>query len=583
MTKKLPQILAKEILIEYTGNNNQILEWKRRCLSSKIYVLTKTQSDYIIKHHKEKSKVVRNYIELSVSFGKKIMEDYKLDEPLKNIWCEKLLCETDGAYHIYGKYFDIEQLRFFWIPKGAIIPREKKINYEIDYSKYDHRPLLPHQKVAVEKLLANKRFILADDQGTGKTTSAVIAALESNVKKILVICPASLKINWKREFENYTDKSIYIIEGSNFKDADINIVNYDIIKNYYTTDKEKEDQFIFNNSDYDLVIVDEAHYLCNSDAKRTKLMNKFLEDQEFVWLLSGTPMTSRPINYYNLLKIIRSPLTISYKHYVTRYCAGYRFKVGNRKIWNTKGASNLDELRENTKHVVLRRLKTDILDLPEKIISELYLELNDVVYNTEFTKLLKIEKEEIGSDVLSVQLNQIMTMRHHLALKKISYTCEIIDKYLDENKKIIIFTNFTSVVDELHHIYKKKSVVLDGRMSKTERQKSVDKFQQDPDVKIFISNIIAGGVGITLTEAECTIMNDLSFVPSHHAQAEDRSYRYGQKNNVIIYYPIFENTIEKIIYNIVNSKKHIIDTVMGDNIEKTVFKEIMDQIKSGAS
>jgi SNF2 family DNA or RNA helicase len=101
-------------------------------------------------------------------------------------------------------------------------------------------------------------------------------------------------------------------------------------------------------------------------------------------------------------------------------------------------------------------------------------------------------------------------------------------------------------------------------MSKERRQDSVDRFQNDDKIKIFISNIVAGGVGITLTAAEVVIMNDLSFVPAHHSQAEDRAFRYGQKKNVSVYYPIFENTIERIVYNILNKKKNIIDQVMGD-------------------
>ena len=102
-------------------------------------------------------------------------------------------------------------------------------------------------------------------------------------------------------------------------------------------------------------------------------------------------------------------------------------------------------------------------------------------------------------------------------------------------------------------------------MSKPERQHSVDSFQENDKIKVFVGNIKAAGVGITLTAAEAVIMNDISFLPSDHAQAEYRAYRYGQKNNVLVYYPIFENTIEGIIYDILNNKKQVIATVMGDN------------------
>ena len=116
-------------------------------------------------------------------------------------------------------------------------------------------------------------------------------------------------------------------------------------------------------------------------------------------------------------------------------------------------------------------------------------------------------------------------------------------------------------------------------MWKPERKFSIDKFQEDDDVKVFVGNIKAAGVGITLTAGEVVIMNDLSFVPSDHSQAEDRAYRYGQKNNVLVYYPIFENTIEGIIYDILKSKKNVFETVMGDNEGRgDIVEEILNMI-----
>jgi SWI/SNF-related matrix-associated actin-dependent regulator 1 of chromatin subfamily A len=116
-------------------------------------------------------------------------------------------------------------------------------------------------------------------------------------------------------------------------------------------------------------------------------------------------------------------------------------------------------------------------------------------------------------------------------------------------------------------------------MSKPSRQHSVDEFQDNDKVRVFVSNLKAGGVGITLTAAEAVIFNDISFVPSDMAQAEDRAYRYGQKNNVLIYYPLFDNTIEAIIYDIVNKKKEVIATVMGDELNLSdTAEEILERI-----
>ena len=567
MEKKIPEVEAREILNEYVGSNNVLLEYKRKFVEVKNFKLTRPQSEYVIKYKDTDPKVARKHINIVSTFGEKLMEEMLLPLPPEKVWCEKLLCESDKAYHIWGKVIDSQQNHAMWLPKSAIVQEEKKLNRVIDYSPYDVRPPMEHQKVAIEKLLANNKFILADDMGLGKTTAAVIASMESGAKKVLIVCPASLKINWDREIKNYTDRKVLIVEGRKWGSTfDYYIINYDILKNYHTTEKseDSDDYKLLVNEKFDLAIVDEAHYVSNSTANRTRLLNDVLETIPRVWLLTGTPMTSRPINYFNLLKIVDSPLTLNWQSYVRRYCKGYQFTVGNRKVWNTSGASNLDELRERTKSYVLRRMKTDILDLPEKIVTPVFVELSSKMYDEELEEFTRISNDNKDKETLSVTLNRLMKIRQLIAYEKIPYTCEIIDKCLDQGKKVIVFTNFTMSLDMLHEKYKKNSVILNGSMSKEKKQESVDKFQNEDKIKIFISNIIAGGVGITLTAGEVVVMNDLSFVPAHHSQAEDRAYRYGQKNSVLVYYPVFENTVEKIIYNILQKKKNVIDQVMGD-------------------
>lgn len=563
----IPEIEARNVLADYEGSNNQLLEWKRKFTDVKNFKLTRPQAEYVLKYKDTTPKVARKYINIVSSFGEKIQEDKLLTTVPESIWCEKLLCESDKAFHIWGKVLEHENNSAFWLPKAAVVQPEKKLNRIIDYSPYDSRPPMEHQKIAIEKLLANDKFILADDMGLGKTTSAVIASLESGAKKVLIVCPASLKINWQREIGNYSDKKVLIVEGRKWGSTfDYYIINYDIIKNYHTTDKseDSDDYKLLVNANFDLAIVDEAHYISNSTANRTRLLNDVLDQIPKVWLLTGTPMTSRPINYFNLLKIVDSPLTLNWQSYVRRYCKGYQFNVGNRKVWNTSGASNLDELRERTKNIVLRRMKTDILDLPEKIVTPVFVELTSKMYDEELEEFTRISNDKKDEETISVTLNRLMKIRQLIAYEKIPYTCEIIDRCLEQGKKVIVLTNFTMSLDMLHEKYKKNSVTLDGRMNKDKRQENVDRFQNDDKIKIFIGNIKAAGVGITLTAAEVVIMNDLSFVPADHSQGEDRAYRYGQKNSVLVYYPVFENTVEKIIYNILQKKKNVIDQVMGD-------------------
>ena len=569
---------ALNILHEYEGANNYILKLKSIYSPNKKGIPTRSQSEYIINNHNTIPKVAKKWVELDSYFSEKIANEKLYTDAPKQVWVEKLLVEKEKAFHVWGKFFESEPLSEFWLPKVAIIKNPEQYYKEIDYSKYSNRPLLSHQIEAVEKLVRSKRFILADDMGLGKTTSTVVASLETESKKILIVCPASLKINWQREIQNYTNRSTFICDGKKYEDADYVIVNYDIIKNFHDPKNRENSQILKSN--FDLVIIDEAHYISNKSAQRTKLINDFVKDIDRLWLLTGTPMTSRPINYYNLLDLVESPVASNWMAYVIRYCEGYQFKVGNRKVWKVTGASNLEELRDRTSRQVLRRLKTDVLDLPEKIITPVYLRLKSNEYEELMGEYYDwYDKNPDESSSLTVQFTKLTKVRQIIAKEKINSTKELIDNILEQDKKVIIFTNFTETLQTLHYNYPKNSVYLDGSCSPKQRQDAVDRFQNDDDIKIFIGNLKAAGVGITLTAAEAVIINDLSFVPGDMAQAEDRAYRYGQKNSVSVYYPIFDNTIEGIIYDIVNIKKQNISTVMGDNVDKAVIvQEIMDQI-----
>ena len=555
---------ALEMLDSYSGANNFILYLQQKKLSSKKFYPTRSQADYIITYHDVVPKVARKWVDLDSYFSKKFAEEKYLLQVPEQIYIEKLLVEKEKSYHVWGKFFENDKLSEFWVPKSALIKTHNVQSVNIDYSKYDHRPPLNHQKIAIEKLAGSKRFILADDMGLGKTTSTIIAALETGANKILIVCPASLKINWQREIANYSDRPVFIAEGKKFStEADFVIVNYDILKNFHDT-KNKEESLL-EQSKFDLVILDEAHMISNVQAQRTKIINSFAKKINRVWLLTGTPMTSRPMNYYNLLNIIESPVAQNWMAYAIRYCQGYQFKAGNRKVWNVSGASNLEELRDRTSKQILRRLKEDVLDLPDKIISPVYLKLKSKEYENLMGEYYDwYDKNPEESSSLTVQFSKLMKVRKVIANEKVSQTIEFAENIIDQGKKVIIFTNFTDTLQTIYQHFGKQAVYLDGSCSNSVRQQAVDSFQNDEKIKVFVGNLKAAGVGLTLTSAEVVIMNDLSFVPAEHSQAEDRAYRYGQKSNVLVYYPIFENTIEAVIYDILNKKKEIIRTVMGD-------------------
>jgi len=753
------EIRALDVLDNYVGANNYIIKLKIKKDTNKKFYPTRNQAEYILSYKDTTPKIARKWVELDMYFANKLADEKLLTEVPTKIWVEKLLVEKDTSYHIWGKFNEHEELYDFWMPKSGII-KDNSIKVNIDYEKYSHRPPLSHQTEGIEKLVGNKKYILADDMGLGKTTQTIIAALETGVDKILIISPASLKINWQREIENYTDRSVAIIDGKKWESADFVIVNYDILKNFHdpknrensqilnegfglvvldecftydtkiitefgeknigdivengldvkiltfnhknkifeykkinrwirknkdtiykiklnngrfiectdnhkfyvnnkgyvkakdltstddlymlskTTFKEtnlEEGKMLFkelfiNNKEqnittktkgiefvrvesieilergsydkstnvyskntrvYDLeiednhnyfannILVSNCHYIQNTQAQRTKLINDFVKKIDRLWLLTGTPITSRPINYYNLLNLIDSPVAMNWMAYVIRYCEGYQFSVGKRKIWNVSGASNLEELRDRTSRQVLRRLKTDVLDLPEKIITPVYLKLKSYEYERLMGEYYDWYDKSEDSTSLTVQFTKLMKVRQVISEEKVKSTIELCENIIEQGKKVIVFTNFTNSLNTILSHFGKKAVGLDGSMSQGMRQDNVDKFQNDENIMVFVGNIKAAGVGITLTSAEVVVMNDLSFVPSDHSQAEDRAYRYGQKNNVLVYYPIFDNTIEGIIYNILQKKKNIFETVMGDNLSKGDFvEEIMTLINT---
>ena len=572
-----PEIKAKNSLANYDGANNYIIGLKNNMLNNKTFTLTRSQSDYINKNYTEKPKIVRLWMEIDDYLSKELMSTKFLQSAPKSIWIEKLLSETAKAYHVWGKIIDAHPLNSFWVPKNQIVPRENP-DLDVDFTVFSHRPPFEHQKEAIIKLVSNKKYILADDMGLGKTSSAIMAAITLNLKKILIICPASLKVNWKREIENYTQDTVGIVEGKKWEDGKYIIINYDILKNFHSLPKDNDKKTTILDSKFDLVIIDESHYVSNGKAQRTKLVNNLTTKIERLWLLSGTPMTSRPMNYYNLLKLVGSRVANNWINYVRRYCDGKQIFRGYRKIWLTFGATNLDELRDKTQHSVLRRLKEDVLDLPDKIITPIHMELKSKIYETEMGEYLDWQRENKNRG-LSIQLSKLMKVRQIIALEKVKETTQLIDQCLQQDKKVIVFTNFTEPLMTLHEKYKKESVILNGTMKKEARQESVDRFQTDDKIKVFIGNVRAAGVGITLTAAEVVIFNDLSFVPSDMSQCEDRAFRIGQDKKVSCLYPIYDNTIERTIYEIVNKKKSIIDTVMGDNInDEDILAEIINRL-----
>jgi SNF2 family DNA or RNA helicase len=258
--------------------------------------------------------------------------------------------------------------------------------------------------------------------------------------------------------------------------------------------------------------------------------------------------------------------------YARRYCEGKRFfktlKNGQRRqIWITNGASNLEELSNKTKNVILRRLKSEVLDLPDKTVTPIYQELskNSREKYTELWDNYLIKRKEDGKSTnVDRNLTELILLRKFIAMEAIPYTIELVENALQEGEKVIIFTCFTEELLELQRYFGKKCVVHHGSMNNTNKQYSVDEFQNNNKIKVIIGNINSMGVGLTLTSGSVTVFNSFQWSPSENEQAEDRNHRLGTKNNVTIYYQLFEDTISIRIWENIRNKKLSISTILNE-------------------
>jgi len=587
-------------LEKYNGNNEYILSLKEKLEKKGPFPITPSLSEYINNNFNKEPFNLNRVVGITEFLGKQLQEKFDLNHIPEKILVEVVLGDTEKSYHVKGKVFKNQKYSpMFYVPKTQVFENlyEKDVNVNVDFEKYtkiDKRgwKAFKHQEKGVKFLLSKNKCILGDDMGLGKTYMSIIAALECGVDKILVICPANAKINWFREISNFVpEEDISIIKTGHWNPKKFTIINYDILKNFHTLvdgRKKYKDHEInrhLANEGFELMIVDECHMAKNPKSQRTKVINQLSKVIERKWLLTGTPIANRPMDFYNLLYLCESPITNSWKYYAFRYCAAKKFRKKTKNgfykdIWITDGASNLEELHERTKSLILRRKKEDHLDLPPKIVAPYYMEIDDMKeYNNVFNEYLEWAKSEGKNLGAGRHMVELVVLRKYLALEKTKQSIELAEQAIENGKKVIIFTTFTHSFDALIDHFGKIAVGHNGKMNDKQKQRSIDQFQENDDIKIFIGNLISAGTAITLTKAEIVIMNDLDFVPSNHAQAEDRAWRIGTNKTVNVYYPIAVGTIDEMIYSVLEKKRKIIDTVMGDEHETLdITNELFNKI-----
>lgn len=595
----IAKVKALDLLKSYVGDNPYILELKKTREKKSFLPITENQANYIINNHNFQVKEVNKFLDLTNFFRNSLMRQFNITNQIEKILIEKIVGEQEKVYHAQVKLFKNRDSELIWLPKAQLNEDLFRVIPEVnvDWNKYSSRLPMKHQEEAIIKLLQNDNFLLLDTPGLGKTASSIIAALESDAKKILVICPASLKLNWKKEISIYDDSDNVSIIQREWKPNKWTIINYDILDKFNTIEKPKKgkkpkfkfqeyDEVAVNNhilnEKFDLIICDEAHYLKSSSSNRTKHVKKIVKTIKKRWFLTGTPITNKPVDLFSLLSMVEHPLSTNYNSFLYSYCNAKTMIIKGRRIIKADGASNLEELNRRIKPVSIRRRKEDVLDLPDKIISPIYLQLDDddkIDYDSSVERYIQMREEQGKNVSYAKKLVELSVLRRWVAENKLKHTKELINNSLESDKKVIVFTDYTSVVNTLKEEYKDICVVINGETSQKDRQKAVEDFQNNSNVRLFIGNTVAAGVGLTLTAAEVVIVNDLNWTPANVDQSLDRAFRIGQTKDVICYFPLFDDTIDTIVYEVLDKKRDIINMAIDGVIDnKGVIEEVIDRL-----
>lgn len=447
-----------------------------------------------------------------------------------------------------------------------------------------------YQKEGIAYALEKKRCIMGDEPGLGKTAQAIGTMTASGAWPALVICPASLKVNWQREFMKFGGVQAIILSDDNrttwqqfwkLKNqkgeplAKVFITNYESLKKYFVKQIRNTSRFTLKSVVFDecielfrSVIIDESHKCKSSKTQQSKFVQGIAADKEFVLELTGTPVVNNNTDLVQQLRIMERLEDFGgYTKFVDRYCAG------------ETQSSHLKELNYYlNKFCFFRRQKKDVLKwLPEKTRSYLVVDIeNRKEYDEAKRDVIKYLKEFKQADDEKLQrairgavMVQMGVLKQISSKGKIKAAIDIIHNIIDGGEKLIVFCFLKQVVADLKSEFP-RAVTVTGDDDDRAKQHSVDSFQNDPRTNLIILNYRSGGTGLTLTAASNVLFIEFPWTYSDCCQAEDRAHRNGQKNAVTCTYLLGKDTIDEYMYELIQTKKDIANGVTGtiDNVEE---------------
>ena len=465
------------------------------------------------------------------SYAETIMQFYDNCTALKNVDFETIL--QDYKEHAIQYYTVIE--------KFADIEIKDDVDGDIDVSLLKqiqatplllesfHTELRHYQEFGTKYILHQKRVLLGDEMGLGKTIQAIAAMNHLHHKGhryFLVICPAGLLLNWKREIEKLTDMQAYMLHGtciSDFEiwksDGGIAIINY-----------EGLDKIIFDKDfPLDMVVVDEAHFVKNKEAQRTRHTIRIIEQAEYALYMTGTAIENNVDEMCYLIECLNP-------------------SVAN-EIKGMKYLAKADLFRKKIAPVYLRRKRADVLmELPELTIHDEWCMMND---------------EEINSYRKAVESGNFMAMRrvswNSLNSTKAERMVELCLQALSEGRKVVIFSYFLDTLSFVSDLLLGKALpVISGKLSLEKRQDILCQFEE-PIARVLPIQIHAGGIGLNIQTAEIVILCEPQLKPSDEMQAISRIYRMGQVHHVFVYRLLSADTIDETLVKRLHDKQNIFD------------------------
>ena len=472
----------------------------------------------------------------------------------------------------------LKQLR----EKAITLEASKAQDSDLDVPCPEGLEYLPYQRAAVAFSATRPHALFADEMGLGKTIEALgVINADPEAQRVLIVCPASLKLNWARECERWlVDRGTVGVAGRKYpEDAHVVIINYDILTKWRTKLR----------GEWDVLIADECHYVKNKEAKRSKRLYALKAKRKL--FLTGTPILNRPVELWAVVSYLAPQEFDSFWRFTKRYCKPTK----NRYGWDFSGATNLDELHERLRSTIMvRRTKAQVLpDLPPKRRQVIELASDHIA------KLIAIETDawvehkhrlnelrsmgrgpgeateaEIAEMRAGVNMafGELAKLRQATALAKVPLVIEHIRSVLEDAGKIVVFAHHRAVIAELAEPFEDAAVTLTGDDDPASRQAAVDRFQTDESCQLFIGSITAAGFGLTLTAAAHVLFAELDWVPAHLTQAEDRTHRIGQQDSVLVQHLVLQDSLDARMVGTLIKKQRVIDKVVDGDRQADLFE-----------